>query len=1027
MMSTPETTNIPDRSRPGSTTTALSIGVHQGGHAKYATGEQKIKLAKDTFTTGTWNVRTLHADGKLNELEHEMDRYQWNVLGIAETRWLDSGESFTDEGHKIWWSGGERKHEGGVGLMVHKDHIRSVMECEPVSSRIIRMRLSASPRNLTIIQAYAPTSASSDEDIENFYSELGTTVANVAKKDIRIIQGDWNAKIGTDAQKDWTGTVGKFGVGVTNERGLRLLEFAKMTDLVIANTWFRHKISRRVTWTSPDGVTKNQIDHIMIDRKCAGCINGNKTRAFPGADIGSDHNLVMMTMKLKLKKIPKPKAPRVKYNIERLGDRETRETFQIKLGGRFGPLLDLTDNAQEMADMFADAMNETALEVLGKAKKMKQPWMNVGILEKCDVRRELKAKRYESYDHEKEYRMANTAVRKEIKKAKDEFLVKKCEDIQRGFENNNSKLAYETVKQLTKQSGTKSSAIEDKNGKLLTETGQISERWTEYVKELYNYPITTDASVLTSLAQGGPGEDDQMEEPDITKREIETAVAKLKNGKAAGFDNIPAELVKNGGCSTIDALHKICNSVWKTGEWPSQWTKSLIVPLHKKGSLLKCNNYRTISLISHPSKVLLRVICDRMKVKVDSILSEEQAGFRQGRSTAEQITNIRILGEKYRDHQMELHHNFIDFKKAFDRVWREALWSVMRKHNIGLNLVKTIEALYNKSSNTVISSTNTYEWFETAVGVRQGCILSPCLFNVFLEQIMMDALEGFEGSVSVGGRSISNLRFADDIDLIAGNRAELFDLTNRLDSTSRKFGMEISNDKSKVMVTSKSDKNAEQQDITVDGITLEEVNNFQYLGSTITPNMTSETEIKKRLAIATGQLAKLNKLWNARNISMSIKVNLLKSLITSIALYGCESWTLSKKLEKRIEAFELRCYRRLLGIVWKQRVTNIEVRRRITDLVGPQETLVETARRRKLQWFGHVTRRPGTLAHTIMHGMVPGSRSRGRPKGSWTGDVKEWTGLSMKECMKEAEERDGWKRRIYSSKCPNGPWAPGVT
>ena len=212
-------------------------------------------------------------------------------------------------------------------------------------------------------------------------------------------------------------------------------------------------------------------------------------------------------------------------------------------------------------------------------------------------------------------------------------MEKKCGEIQRGFENNKSRLAYETVKQLTKQTSMKSSVIENANGNLLTEAGKVQERWTEYIKELYNYPIAASTDVLRMLADGGPGETETTEEPDIARSEIEEAVKKLKTGKAAGFDNTPAELIKNGGECTTDVLHKICNSVQKTGEWPSQWTRSLVIPLPKKGSLLKCNNYRTISLINHPRKVLLRVICYRMKLQAEGILSEEQAGFRPGRST----------------------------------------------------------------------------------------------------------------------------------------------------------------------------------------------------------------------------------------------------------------------------------------------------------------------------------------------------------------------------------------------------------
>ena len=195
------------------------------------------------------------------------------------------------------------------------------------------------------------------------------------------------------------------------------------------------------------------------------------------------------------------------------------------------------------------------------------------------------------------YRAANSMVRKEIKKAKEEFLLAKCQEIQQGFENNNSKVAYEVVKQLTKEKTTKVPVIEDANGKLLTETGKIQKRWNEYAKDLYNYPISTTEEILTTLEQEGPGPD-EVEEPEILRSEIVEAVKKLKNGKAAGFDNLTAELIRNGGEMTIEVLHKICNSVWRNKEWPTQWTKSLIVPLPKKGDLKKCNNYRTISLIN---------------------------------------------------------------------------------------------------------------------------------------------------------------------------------------------------------------------------------------------------------------------------------------------------------------------------------------------------------------------------------------------------------------------------------------------
>ena len=125
----------------------------------------------------------------------------------------------------------------------------------------------------------------------------------------------------------------------------------------------------------------------------------------------------------------------------------------------------------------------------------------------------------------------------------------------------------------------------------------------------------------------------------------------MKKGKSAGVDNILAELVHAGGEDAITALATIYNKIWQTGEWPTPWTQSLVITLPKKGNLRQCQNYRTISFISYPSKVMLKIILSRLKPQAEKITAEEKAGFRAGRSTTEQIFNLQILCEKYLQHQ----------------------------------------------------------------------------------------------------------------------------------------------------------------------------------------------------------------------------------------------------------------------------------------------------------------------------------------------------------------------------------------
>ena len=175
----------------------LPTACHWGVGNTYATGGTKVKKIRrrENFSTGTWNVRTLRPAGKLEELDHEMDRYHWNILGLCEMRWKNFGKTSSDDRHKVYFSGEKDRHGYGVGFLVHKDMVSVVLGCRPVSSRLISICLRAAHFNVTIIQAYAPTSGHDDNETDNFYRQLQVIIEQIPTKDILIEQGDWNAKI----------------------------------------------------------------------------------------------------------------------------------------------------------------------------------------------------------------------------------------------------------------------------------------------------------------------------------------------------------------------------------------------------------------------------------------------------------------------------------------------------------------------------------------------------------------------------------------------------------------------------------------------------------------------------------------------------------------------------------------------------------------------------------------------------------------------------------------------------------------
>ena len=206
------------------------------------------------------------------------------------------------------------------------------------------------------------------------------------------------------------------------------------------------------------------------------------------------------------------------------------------------------------------------------------------------------------------------------------------------------------------------------------EEQEILSRWSEYCSDYTTMRVVETTHNWTAVSPRRRSTTDLREE-------VEIAVASLIKGKSAGVDNIPAELVQAGGNTMIAVLTEFCNRIWRTGEWSTPWNQSLIITLPKKDNLQLCQNYRTLSLISHSSKFMLKVILNGLKPKAEETIAEEQAWFRAGRSTTEQIFSLRLLCEKCLQHQQNLYPVFIDFKQAFGRVWFAALWATMRKHH----------------------------------------------------------------------------------------------------------------------------------------------------------------------------------------------------------------------------------------------------------------------------------------------------------------------------------------------------------
>ena len=231
--------------------------------------------------------------------------------------------------------------------------------------------------------------------------------------------------------------------------------------------------------------------------------------------------------------------------------------------------------------------------------------------------------------------------------------------------------------------------------------------------------------------------------------------------------------------------------------------RSVFIPIPKKGNAKECSNYCTIALISHASKVMLKILQARLQQYVNWEIPNVQAGFWKGRGTKDQIANICWIIKRAREFQKNIYFCFIDYAKAFDCADHNKLWKILKEMGIPDHLTCFLRNLYAGQGATVRTGHRTTDWFQIGKRVRQGCILSPCLFNLYSEYIIRNTeLEEAQAGIKIAGENINNDRYADDTTLMAESEKDLNNLLMKVKEESEKAGLKFNIQKSKIMVSS---------------------------------------------------------------------------------------------------------------------------------------------------------------------------------------------------------------------------------
>jgi len=391
-------------------------------------------------------------------------------------------------------------------------------------------------------------------------------------------------------------------------------------------------------------------------------------------------------------------------------------------------------------------------------------------------------------------------------------------------------------------------------------------------------------------------ETEELEELEVIQtEEIREVVKRMKKNKAAGCDGLPMEVWKYAGKDLWEGLVKLMKQVWMEERIPEDWRKSVIVPIYKRGDPNVPSNYRGISLLCSAYKIYAELIRKKLEHQVESLgcLPESQAGFRKGKSTMDNIFILSHLAQREREaegREKRLYAFFADLSAAFDNVDRDTLWTVLRGMNLEEGLIRRMERIYENTEMMVKLEKECSESFLSSRGVRQGCVLSPILFNLYMAGVNEELRTRKIGGVEVGNLRIWELAYADDIVLLARNRDALEDMMRTLEKFLKKRKLELNVEKSKIMVFNR--KKRERNEVWKwKGKNIEEVQNFKYLGFILNKEGNYREHLKE--LTRKGRLA-VRKVWGlgekvCRNDFLR-RWNLFKYLVQSVISYGVEIW-----------------------------------------------------------------------------------------------------------------------------------------
>lgn len=960
---------------------------------------------RNNAIVSTFNANTLSPNGRLTELILNAKKQSTDVIAIQEHRLYhpdDNLKSHTVNGYQLVTCSATKNSVnatiGGIGFLLSPKASENKLSIETISSRIMVIELAGNPKS-TIICCYSPHNSSEEHEVDNFYSNLRSVLDQVPAHNFLLITGDFNARLGpTDTKFTYNHH--------TNRNGEKLIELMEEYNLFSTNNNFMKSRNQLWTFEYPSG-ERAQIDYILARKKWRNSVKNSRSYS-SFSSVGSDHRIVSATIKLSLRSskrvLPDPIRSIDWKKVN--SDTHISSQYSINVFNRFEALTfecnAVSNDIETTYSNLMKATEEVALSTLPKKQKR-----NSQPIEMSDmvIQAREKLKKISSDYHAK----PSASLKKKLTSAKkclDNVYLEAEEAYIKGKINDLSEL------HISKKHSAAWQTINDITGKRSQPTivikGGCKEKrmnnWTNHFQNLLGKP--PDIPEGSHLPEVKISDTLDIPVAPFTLQELKYVIRFVKN-KQFGPDKIPAIIWKD--CIFHQLLLDLCNYTFVHLTPPSIWRKSQIIPVPKKGDLSLPTNYRGISLLPIAAKIYNKLILYRLLPKIEPLLRNNQNGFRAGRSTISQVLTLRRIIEEITLSNLDAALIFVDFRKAFDSIHREQMFTILELYGIPTPLIDAIKVLYTGSTSSILTPDGETDPIDIVAGILQGDTLAPFLFIIVIDYVLRISVDlisnkGLELKPRTSSRHpaihITDTDFADDIALIANSRKNAQDLLTSLESAANCVGLHLNETKTEYIDIS------QQRDSTFDmktlgGKILKQVDDYKYLGSCI---MNSEKDFKARKGMAWSACNKMENIWKS-HLDNKTKVNIFRATIEPILLYGSETWTLSAKNHKLLDGTYTRLLRRVKNLSWRQHPT-------LRDIYGNLPRISQTLRQRRAQFAGHCLRATNELSSSLVLWKARSTcRSR---KLSYPTIISKDTGIPIDELKVAMEDRNTWREIVKS-------------